>query len=276
MPVLAFGSFGSAAKELLTGGKAEPGYQFDKKVSCSVKNADGVTLTPTVVIKGEAVDLSLKSAYSYKSYSVDALVNTSEKVAVNASAADLAPGLKLSGSIALPDTASGKLGVEYSAALVNLKANAGLTSAPAVDLTASTGYNNCIVGGEAGYDTAKSLISKWSLGAAYHAPDSQFAAILGDKGTSLKLMAHHKYSPSKAVGAEAVRDLSSGSTSFTLGHSQRLANSAIIKAKISNSGTLSGAYEQRLGSGEKVVLSAQMNALKLSSPIKYGFAAELN
>lgn len=41
-------------------------------------------------------------------------------------------------------------------------------------------------------------------------------------------------------------------------------------------GIVSSAYEQRLASGEKVAVSAQMNALNLGAPIKYGFAAELN
>lgn len=140
MPVAAFATIGSAAKEVLLGGKTEPAFQFDKKVTASVKAADSaLSLAPTVVLKGDTADLSLKAAYSKKTYSADALFNSSNKVAVSCSVAELAPGVKVTGSITLPDTASGKLAVDYANQYLNLKATTSLSSAPVIDVVASTG-----------------------------------------------------------------------------------------------------------------------------------------
>ena len=93
---------------------------------------------------------TLQVAYATKKYSVDALFSTDAKTPVNASLSGLAPGVKLSFSSLLPDPSSAKLAIDYSLPYLALKAAVGLTVAPLVDVTASTGHNGLTVGGEVG------------------------------------------------------------------------------------------------------------------------------
>ena len=270
---LAYADLGKGAKEILNGGR-DGVFQFDSKVSLATRTADGVALTFSAK-KGEKADLSVKTAYATKLYSVDAVFNTSDKVAVNVALTSLAPGLKLSTSITLPDLSSGKATVDYAFPYLSLKSSVGLTSAPAVDVAASTGYNNFVLGAEAGYDTAKSAITKYNLGLGYHAADSQIAALLTDKAENVKLLVAHKVSPARSVGAEVCKSLAGPTTSFAVGTEQRLANGGLLKFKIDNAGVASGLYEQRLASGEKYALSGQLDTLNLSKPMKFGFAFDL-
>ena len=269
----AYADLGKGAKDILNGGR-EGVFQFDQKVTLNTRTADGVALTFGAK-RNDKADLSVKTAYGGKGYSLDATFNTTDKVAVNAALTSLAPGLKVSTSITLPDLASGKATVDYAFPYLTLKSSVGLNSAPAVDLAAATGYKNLVLGGEAGYDTAKSAITKWNVGVGYHAADSQLAALLTDKGENVKLLVAHKVSTTRSVGAEVAKSLSGATTSFAVGTEQRLASGALLKFKIDSLGIASGLYEQRLATGEKVALSGQIDTLNLSKPPKMGFAVDL-
>jgi voltage-dependent anion channel protein 2 len=78
------------------------------------------------------------------------------------------------------------------------------------------------------------------------------------------------------VGAEAVRKISSGDTTISLGYSKVLPSGALGKFKIDNTGVLAALYETKLTSGEKVAGAIQLQATDLSKPVKYGFALDLN
>lgn len=273
MSPVAFADIGKSAKDILNGGR-EGVFQFDQKVTLATRTADNVSLTFTAK-KGDKADLSVKTAYAGKGYALDATFNTSDKVAVNGSLSSLAPGLKLSSSITLPDLASGKATVDYAFPYLSLKSSVGLNSAPAVDLAAATGYKNVLLGGEAGYDTAKSAITKWNVGVGYHAADSQIAALLTDKGEMVKVVVAHKVSPSRSVGAEVSKSLAGATTSFAVATEQRLASGGLLKFKIDHLGVASGLYEQRLATGEKYSLSGQIDTLNLSKPPRMGFAVDL-
>ena len=56
----------------------------------------------------------------------------------------------------------------------------------------------------------------------------------------------------------------------------RLDNGALLKTKIDHKGMLSALYEQRLSTGEKFVLSSQLDTLNIGGKApKVGFALDL-
>lgn len=158
-PIPAYADIGKAVGDLLKGSSKSGAYQLDNKVSYTGTTASGLNVTITGVAKGDKVDSTLKAVYSKKGYSADISYDGSAKVALNSSVADaLLPGLKLSGAVALPDLNSAKATVEYSFPYLSTKATVALTNKPVVDVVASTGYDNFVVGVEAGFDTAKSSV----------------------------------------------------------------------------------------------------------------------
>lgn len=263
---------GKATKNLFDA-KAFPA---DPKVSFSGATSSGVAFTASAVQRGSKVEPSLKAAYATKQYAVDATYESADKITVSGSLFDIAPRLKLTGSVVLPSYAdSAKAGVEYAFPYLHLKSTVGLTSSPTVDFAAATGYSSLLLGGEAGYDTAKSAISKYTLAAGYHAADHQVAATLSDKGQTLKLAYAHNITPTQTVGAELVRKLASGDTAFALGYARKLNTGAATKFRLDNTGALSIGYETRLSGGEKVVGALQLNTTDLGKPPRYGFALDL-
>lgn len=59
-------------------------------------------------------------------------------------------------------------------------------------------------------------------------------------------------------------------------HDSRLDNGALLKTKIDHKGLLSALYEQRLSTGEKFVLSTQLDTLNIGGKApKVGFALDL-
>mmetsp|Transcript_38711 Transcript_38711/g.86097 ORF Transcript_38711/g.86097 Transcript_38711/m.86097 type:complete len:277 (+) Transcript_38711:122-952(+) len=275
MPTPAYSDIGKANKELLSGTAKAGAFQFDPKLSFTSTTSNGVSFAVNATKKGDKVDGTLKVSYAHKKYSADATVDPAGKVAVTASLSDLAPGLKFSGSAVLPDPTSAKVGLDYSFPYLTLKSSVALTSAPLVDVSASTGYKNFLLGGETAYDTAKSTVSKYNVGIGYHAADFQVAAFLTDKASTAKLVYAHNVTKSQVVGAEVVRKLSGGDTTFTLGYSKKLESGALTKVKIDNAGVLAALYETKLSTGEKVAGALQLQATDLSKPVKYGFSLDL-
>jgi voltage-dependent anion channel protein 2 len=198
-------------------------------------------------------------------------------VSISSSVADvLLPGLKLSGSVALPDPNSAKASVDYTfCSFCTTKATVALTCKPVIDLVASTGYKDVIVGAEAGFDTATSKVSKYNVAVGYHAPDFQLSFSLLDKLSTLKVGFAHSVNSTTRVGAEVQRKLVSGDTTVNLGYAKVLTSGALAKLKVDNTGLLSALYETKLTSGEKVAGSFQLQATDLSKPVKYGFLVDL-
>lgn len=109
----------------------------------------------------------------------DTTLDASGKALVNLSLSELAKGVKLSASAALPDPASAKLTVDYTACReFNIRATTTLTSAPVVDLVAVTEYKGVLLGGEAAYDTAKAAVTKYNVAAGYNTAEYQVRAIV--------------------------------------------------------------------------------------------------
>ena len=72
------------------------------------------------------------------------------------------------------------------------------------------------------------------------------------------------------------RPVKGGDVTFTLGLQQRLENGALFKAKVNHLGLASLLYEQRLASGERLALSAQLDTANIGAKApKVGVALDL-
>lgn len=274
-PPPAYTDLGKAVREVLSGGKWGT-FQYDQKLTASTKTADGVGLTFAAVRKGDKAELSLKSDYIYKNYSLSAVFNTSDKVALSVAANDIAPGVKATLSAILPDASSGRLTLDYANSHVNLRANSSLTSSPRVGLMGTTIWKGLLLGGEVGYDTAKSAVSSYGAAVSYTALDSQFALALTDKLETLQLLVYHAVNKSLSLGADITRPVAGGDVAFHLGAQKRLDNGATLLGKLDNRGILSVLYGQTLPTGERFGISTQIDTLDPSGkPPKIGFQIDL-
>ena len=97
-----------------------------------------------------------------------------------------------------------------------------------------------------------------------------------DKLETIKFVAAHNVSADKALAAEITRPVAGGDVTFNLGIARKLDNGALLKTKIDHKGALSALYEQRLSTGERLVLSTQLDTLNFGSKSpKVGFALDL-
>ncbi|KAL4434099.1 hypothetical protein ABPG75_000540 [Micractinium tetrahymenae] len=270
-PVAAFSALGTTAKDLLYGSAKAGKFQYDKVLNVTSKTADGVEFAITAVGKDDKLDMALKGSYAAAKYSVVATLAQSGKLQLASTYKELVPGLNVTVTGTVPDVESGKVQVDYTALPhVNARAAATLTAAPKLDVAVTTGFNDLTVGGEASYDTAKSAITKWTVGAGYTRADYQAAVTLNDQNLVTGLVAH-KVAADTAIGAEVVRSLTDNTTTFAAGLSKAAADGAITKLKLDNNGIVSVLYEQELKARTKLAVSGQFDALNLNKAPKFGF-----
>ncbi|GFR48045.1 hypothetical protein Agub_g9878 [Astrephomene gubernaculifera] len=280
MPAVSFADIGKRAKGLLGGDAATGTFTLNPKLTIASTTLAGVSLTTTATQKGDKLDATVKAAYTCcKKYSGDVTADPSGKLAVNVSVAEVAPGLKLSAAMVLPDpAASAKLTAEYAHEKVSLKSTVSLSAAPVVDVAAATAVSGLLVGAEAGYDAKKADLTKYNFVLGYHASDFQATATVADQLSTLKLAYVQTLSPAATAGAELSRKLKgseAGATTFALAYARNLAGGAVAKLKLESSGALSALYQTKLAGGEKVTGSLQLQATDLSKGPKYGFALDL-
>jgi voltage-dependent anion channel protein 2 len=130
------------------------------------------------------------------------------------------------------------------------------------------------VGGEASYDTSKSAITKWTVGLGYTAVDYQAALLFNDRQAATALIAH-KVAADTTIGAEVVRDLAAGTTTFATGVSKVLEGGSLAKVKLDNAGIVSVLYEQELKARTRLAVSGQFNALDVNQAPKFGFGYDI-
>ncbi|GIL99865.1 hypothetical protein Vretimale_4917 [Volvox reticuliferus] len=281
MPAVSYADIGKKVKGLLGGDAVTGTFILNPKLTVSSTTQSGVALTATAVQKGEKLDATLKAAYTSpsKKYSVDATADPTVKIAVNASVSDVAPGLKLTAAVVLPDpAASAKLTAEYANASLSVKSTVSLSASPVVDVAVASSVKGVLLGGETAYDSGKADITKYNFVLGYHATDFQATATLADQLSTLKLAYAQVLSPAAIAGAELSRTLGgadAGASSFALAYARNLAGGAVAKVKLDSAGTLSALYSRKLSTGEKFTGSLQLQAADLSKAPKYGFALDL-
>ncbi|CAD7697974.1 unnamed protein product [Ostreobium quekettii] len=277
MKVPGFSDFGKSAKEVLYGGGKGGTYQYDQKLKLSSKATDGMAFTLSSTVKGDKVSGEFKSSYSYERYSVDATVNNANKVTVKGNIADfLVPGLKCTGSFALPATSPSKVGLQYTRPYLNTKVDVDATTSPKVTASLATGYAKMLYGADCTYDSAKGAFSSWSFGTVYTGPGYEATALYNDKGI-LKALHAQNLDDKTVLGVEIVRSLKDESSqTFAFGLTRLLNSGVLIKGKAESSGVTSVLYEHQIEKGVKLALSGQFDAKNLDKGAKVGASLEIS
>lgn len=174
-----------------------------KKKNCQV-------FTATTVRKDDTVENALKAAYKTGRVGLAATLGAGGALSATASVADVAPGLAVSLTGALPDIAAAKLGLDYLRPHLTAKATVGLSATPKVELSATSGVRDVAFGVSGAYDAAKGAVSAWSAGASLTRPDFQASAVLLDLGKTVKLGYAHNVDAATVAGAEVTRALDGG------------------------------------------------------------------
>ncbi|CAF2331681.1 unnamed protein product [Brassica rapa] len=128
-----------------------------------------------------------------------------------------------------------QLDVQYVHPHAMLHSSIGLNPTPLLDLSANIGSQTVCLGGEIGFKTASSLLTKYNAGVGFNKPDFS-AALMLIKGRVYEGLTPHTVNPTTSVGAELIRHFSSHDNSFTIGSSYSLDPFTTVKARLSNNG----------------------------------------
>lgn len=279
-----YSDIGKAPKDLFNGSPKSGAFQLEPKLTfASSANVDVIKMGFAVnaLKKADKVDGTLKITSAYANMTSDVTISPSGSIVVGAAAANvlpsLAPGLKLTLGGVVPNPSSGKLGLDYVPCKeLALKAGVTLVSAPTVDVSGAYAVSGFLLGGEAAYDTAKSVLTKYNVALGYHDADYQVAVHLLNKLSTVKVAYSHQVSSTNTLGCEVSRPVAGGDTTFTLGYAKKLGNGSLMKLKLDQAGALTTMYETKLASGEKVAAALQVATTDLSKAPKYGFSLDLS
>mmetsp|Transcript_24169 Transcript_24169/g.61952 ORF Transcript_24169/g.61952 Transcript_24169/m.61952 type:complete len:275 (+) Transcript_24169:95-919(+) len=268
--VASFGDIGKPAGDLLN-----KGFDVKQTVTLNAASTDGTKVTIKSTKDGEKLSGDIKLAKSLcPAFNLDVSITSDSKVSFTGVAPSLYKGLKCTLAGSLPDHTSGKLTLDYAMPHLNTKTVIGLTSSPLLNLTATTGSSGAIMGGDVAYDTGKSAITKWSVGAGYIGPDYNAGVVLSDKGNTVKATYSQVLDPTQSVGCEVVRKLSSDATTFTVGYSKALDTGAILKMRLASSGMGALSYQFIPAPKTTVTLSGQFDTMNLDKNTKLGVALD--
>lgn len=228
-----------------------------------------MTLTLNGVKKGSGASGDIKGSFEKNGVVFDTVVTSESKVTTTLNF-DIAKGIKGSVSGSIPDKASGKFSVSLKKPHVAIKSNIGLNTTPKIEASMCTGSSSFVLGADCGYDTAKSAMTKYNLGAGYTAEDFSVAIFFMDKADTIKASYCHKMSSSASIGAEVQRRLSKKETTFTIGGLTKLDGGALAKVKVDNHGICSMLYQQELRPKTVATMSAQFDMKTLDKNAKVG------
>eukprot|EP01026_Neomeris_dumetosa_P039958 TRINITY_DN32996_c0_g1_i1.p1 TRINITY_DN32996_c0_g1~~TRINITY_DN32996_c0_g1_i1.p1 ORF type:complete len:298 (-),score=29.22 TRINITY_DN32996_c0_g1_i1:191-1084(-) len=271
----AYSDFGKTTKDVIFGSKTGL-FQFDQRVNLAGKSTDGLAYNIFGLNKGDKVSMEAKGTFKQDNLAVDTAVNSSGQVKTNVSYQNITPGLKLGMSGTLPDISSAKLSADYVMKYLNLKSSLGLTTTPKVELAASTAYKGYQFGFDIGYDSALTDIYKWSTAVGYATSEWSGVVMFTDKGETIKAQVAHNMSSQSVAAAEVQQNLSTSTTTFTIGYQTKLENGALVKVKMNNLGILAMLYEHSLVPQTKVAACCQLDVTDLEKAPKYGFSVDIS
>ncbi|PQQ01686.1 mitochondrial outer membrane protein porin 4 [Prunus yedoensis var. nudiflora] len=259
-----FSDIGKRAKDLLT-----KDYNFDQKFTLSVVGSTGLGLTANGLKRDQIFVGDINTLYKSGNTTVD----VSTKVTVS----DILPSTKAVFSFRIPDHKSGKLDVQYLHPHAAFDSSIGLNPTPLLELSATIGSKDLSLGGEIGFDTASSLLTKYNAGISFNKPDFSAALLLTDKGQTLKASYIHAVDSCNgtAVAAELTHRFSTFENSFTLGSSHVIDPFNVVKTRFSDNGKAGVLWQREWRPKSLVTVSAEYDSKALNSSPKIGLALAL-
>lgn len=284
---------GRFARDILYGTAAEGRFSLDNRVTISSRTASGVSFNAVAVNAPANTNITLVGAYSGKGWGGNAVL-TGRIAEIEAYNSSLSPGILLSTSATLlpNNTATQKVGLEWSSKAAHLKTSVSVAAKPTASASFAVAHQQVAVGGEAFYDhsdPAKSA-TNWSLGGGWHTPDGQVAVFLTRGGAAVKAVVAGKVDERLSVAGEAIKSLmdKNSAPAFSLGAAYRVPGfagptSGLAKLKFDSDGSITGLFQDyslvREGAntarGPKIGVSAQVDAFNLNRAPKVGVSIDI-
>ncbi|KAK9931783.1 hypothetical protein M0R45_019047 [Rubus argutus] len=262
-----FSDISKKAKDLLT-----KDYNFDQKFTLSVVGSTGLALTANGLKKDQIFVGDINTLYKSRNVIVDVKVDTYSNVTTKVTKPDLFPNTKVAVSSKFPITNLARmcislvklnledvclmLDVQYLHPHAAIDSSIGLNPAPRLELSATIGSKDLSMGGEIGFDTASSLLTKYNAGISFNKPNLSAALLLFSLAAiydltswlcpqlfsvprqTLKATYIHAVDSSNGttVAAELTRRFSTLDNSLTLGSAHAIDPYTVVKTRFSDSG----------------------------------------
>ncbi|KAG2297285.1 hypothetical protein Bca52824_043954 [Brassica carinata] len=254
-----FPDIGRKAKDLLN-----KDYIFDQKFTLTMLSATGTEFVATGLQKDDLFFGDISTLYKGQNTIVDLKIDSHSSVSTKVTVKNLMPSAKAVISFKIPDHKSGKLDVQYVHPHATLNSSIGLNPTPLLDLSATIGSQTVSLGGEVGFDTASSSLTKYNAGISFNKPDFSAALMLEDKGESLRATYVHTVNPTTSVGAELIRRFSNHANSFTIG--------LLLRGFFYNAGMV---VQREWRPKSLITLSAEYDSKAVNSSPRVGLALAL-
>ncbi|KAL7093149.1 hypothetical protein ACP275_11G025000 [Erythranthe tilingii] len=266
-----YSEIGRRARDLLT-----KDYNYDQKFSLSVPSSTGMALTATGIKKDQIFVGDLSTQYRSGKTTVDVKVDTYSKVSTKVTY-DVVPGTKAAISFNVPDNKSGKLDVRYLHHHAAIDASIGLNPSPLLEVAAAIGSKDIAIGGEVGFDTSSSSVTKCNAGISFNNPDFSAAVILTDKGQTVKASYAHLVNPltGTEVAAEMTHRLSDFGNSFSIGSVHRVDPLTLVKTRFSDNGKVAILSQREWRPKSVATLSAEYDTKSINVAPKLGLSIAL-
>ena len=158
----------------------------------------------------------------------------------------------------------GALKAEYKhyAATITADLDLGLT---ALNASAVIGHKGWLAGYQTSFDLAKFAFTINNFGFGYTFRNSVLHTSITNNGTEFRVSKCQKLSPALETGVTLGWSTAGAATKFGIGAKYVLADGAVIRAKVNNSGEVGLGYQQKLRDGVTVTLSTLINVANFNA-----------
>lgn len=276
-----FGDLGKQARDVF--GK---GYNFGVvKLDCKTKSEAGVEIKSggTHVLEAGKVNGNLETKLKCADYGVTLTEgwSTDNVLTTEVSMEDKpSKGLKLVLNTKFAP-ATGKLNgtIKSTYKTDALSVNLDSTLDPSGPLLTGAGvasYRNWLLGGQVGFDSAKSKLTKTNFAVGFAGPDFNLHTFCND-GAEYGGSLHQKVNKEVEAAVDVGYSSSSNVTRFGLGCKVKLDASSSVHAKVNNTSQIGLGYQHKLRDGVTITLSTLLDAKNFSAGgHKLGLALEFD
>jgi len=258
-----FGDLGKQARDIF--GK---GYNFGVvKLETKSKSQTGVEVTSggMHVLESGKVNGNLETKYKCnehgltftEAWSTDNILKT--EVALDDK---VAKGLKLvlnSSFAPATGVVKGVVKSTYKADIITVNTDSSLDACPALTGAAVVAYKKWMLGGQVGFDSAKSKLTKANFSVGFSDKDFTLHTFCND-GAEYGGSLYHKISKDLEGAVDVGYSNGSNLTKFGMGCKYSLDGSSIVRAKVNNASQVGLSYQHTLKDGVTLTLSTMLDA----------------
>jgi len=263
-----FADLGKAARDVF--GRD---YHFGVvKLNCTHKSPAGVEVTSggSHVLESGKVNANLETKYKCSDYGLTVTEGWSTDNVLSTDVViddKIAKGLKLALNTKFtPATGKAKAALKttYKADALSLNGDSTLDACPTLGAAGVASYANWLVGGQVGFDTAKSKLTRSSIAVGYTSKDLTLHSFCVD-GSQYGGSLHSKINKNLEGAVNVGYTASSNETTFAIGAKLALDESSSVRAKVDNSSKVGLGYQHKLRPGVKLTLSSLIDAASFNA-----------